>query len=202
MRLFFALLVAIYAISIFPELHNVHKIYQLVFPTNHTIKVERLKISLKNWPSELNGFKIVQLSDFHYDNFSVLPKHILEQAIQDENPDLIALTGDFVDREPKLATDLAYYLKDLRSKYGIFAVLGSHDYSKPNGKEMVTNALQQIANITVLQNSATTIKELGDLFYIVGLGTLLRHEPETEFQPQIIMNTLNASIPRIVLSHE
>lgn len=44
----------------------------------------------------LNGFTIVQISDFHNERFGENQKKILEK-ISECNPDMIAVTGDFID---------------------------------------------------------------------------------------------------------
>lgn len=59
-------------------------------------------------------------------NISISPAQLYEKL----NIDLIALTGDFLDRKktiPKLITYLQV-LYDLDGKYGIYAVLGNQDF--------------------------------------------------------------------------
>src|SRR5436189_6315336 len=64
------------------------------------IAIERQEIYLRRLPQALDGFRIVHLSDLHYGPM-VAPRH-LERAIaiaNDLNPDLIALTGDYISQE-------------------------------------------------------------------------------------------------------
>lgn len=75
--------------------------------------------------------KIVQISDLHF-NPEIKPKFLNKviEKIAKESPDLIVITGDFICNgsmsEPGL---LRNFLKNLKSKFGIFAVLGNHDYN-------------------------------------------------------------------------
>ena len=43
-------------------------------------------------------------------------------------PDLVFLTGDLVDHNPHTIWELIPFLERLRARYGVFAVLGNHDY--------------------------------------------------------------------------
>ncbi len=76
----------------------------------------------------LDGLKIAHLSDFHY-----RPKHddaLLEKIIatlHQETPDVIALTGDFVNDDLSTLPKLLDFLSQLPSRHGVFAVLGNHD---------------------------------------------------------------------------
>jgi predicted MPP superfamily phosphohydrolase len=93
------------------------------------IAVERQEIFLRRLPKALDGFRIVHLSDFHYGPF-VEPRH-LERAIEAANrlnPDLIALTGDYISQERTYAAPCAELVGRLRAPHGVFAVLGNHDH--------------------------------------------------------------------------
>ena len=50
------------------------------------------------------------------------------QKTNAEEADIICLTGDYVNRDPKPAQALAERLKALKSKRGVYAVLGNHDH--------------------------------------------------------------------------
>jgi hypothetical protein len=72
---------------------------------------------------------VVQISDMHLEHLTIKPEQI-QAALADEKIDVIALTGDYMDRRrslPKLEPYLVA-LRALRPTYGIFAVLGNHDY--------------------------------------------------------------------------
>jgi predicted MPP superfamily phosphohydrolase len=160
------------------------------------LSVERLTIAIADLPSSLSGTKLVQLSDFHYDGFR-LSASLLAQAIEasnQEKPDLVLLTGDYITNDPAPIDNLALKLKDLHSRAGIYAVLGNHDLYLPHAKERVTKALTNIG-ITVLWNAIAT--PLGEDLPIVGLADYWSRE----FEPELVMARLSSSVPRIVLSH-
>ncbi|MEL7140641.1 MAG: metallophosphoesterase [Cyanobacteria bacterium J06643_4] len=159
------------------------------------LSVETHTISIQNLPERLVGSVIVQLSDFHFDGLrlsnSMLAKTIAK--IEEIQPDLIVLTGDFVTDDPTPIHELARRLKQLPSRYGSMAVLGNHDIQVPGARQIVTQALEQ-AGITVLWNEIAT--PFGDDFPVVGFAD----HWSREFDPHVL-DQLNPSVPRLVLSH-
>lgn len=160
------------------------------------LKIERLTIAIANLPSSLIGLKLVQLSDFHYDG-KRLSEDLLAQVItktNQENPDLILLTGDYITDHPAPIEQLILKLKHLKSRYGIYACLGNHDIYYPGAKQRVTEALSKIG-ITVLWNAIAT--PIGEQFPIVGLAEYW----SPDFAPASVIPQLPPNVPRLVLSH-
>ena len=123
--------------------------------------------------SPIQGYQklnILQLSDLHLENISISPTELYEM-LKDEHIDLIALTGDFLDRKwtiPKLAPYLET-LNKLNAKYGIYAVLGNHDYVlKSKNLQKLIDTLQQ-HNCKVLQNQNEGIDVNGSRVNIIGI---------------------------------
>ena len=151
----------------------------VIWEPNRPVLV-RKEIALARWPDRLNGFTIAMLSDFHYDPiFSVHPLHAAVPIVNDLNPDLIVLTGDFVsvpllrrnyEKAAAEADPCAAVLKNLRSKHGLWAVLGNHDDG--TDPERVTNALQE-NGITVLANQSSAIEQDGARFWLSGVKDVL-----------------------------
>ncbi len=134
---------------------------------------------LPRWPERMNGFTIALLSDFHYDPyFSAHPLHAAIPMVNGLHPDLVALTGDFVTApdigdSAKAALDAepcARFLHQLTAPYGLWAVLGNHDYD--TDPDHVTRALQA-ENIPVLSNQAQPIERDGQRFWLAGVNDVL-----------------------------
>jgi predicted MPP superfamily phosphohydrolase len=160
------------------------------------LSVEQVTIAIPGLPPSLQGTKLVQLSDLHYDGWR-LSNNLLAQAIAASNqaePDLVILTGDYVTDDPKPIHQLVLHLKHLQSRLGIYAVLGNHDIYYPHSQQEVTNALTKI-DIQVLWNQIAY--PLGAELPFVGLADYWSRE----FNPAPIMNQLDTATPRIVLSH-
>lgn len=160
------------------------------------LSVEKLTVAIANLPPSLQGTKLVQLSDLHYDGLR-LSEEMLAQAISVTNevePDLIVLTGDYVTDDPSPIHQLVLRLKHLQSRAGICAVLGNHDIYYSQSKAEITSALTSIG-IHVLWNQIAY--PLGQALPIVGLADYWSRE----FEIKPVMSKLDSNIPRIVLSH-
>ncbi|MFH7028813.1 MAG: metallophosphoesterase [Heteroscytonema crispum UTEX LB 1556] len=160
------------------------------------LRIDKLTVKIAGLPASLEGTKLVQMSDLHYDGLR-LSEEMLEKAIAVSNeaePDLILLTGDYVTDDPTPIQKLVLRLKHLQSRAGICAVLGNHDICYKRSKVEVTNALTSIG-VTVLWNEIAY--PLGKELPIVGLAEYWTKE----FNPAPVMNQLDPATPRIVLSH-
>ncbi|MEL6471067.1 MAG: metallophosphoesterase [Cyanobacteria bacterium J06623_4] len=159
------------------------------------LSVESHSIPIQGLPERLDGAVVVQLSDFHFDGLrlsnSLLAKTIAQ--IEQIQPDLVALTGDFVTDDPRPIHELASRIKHLPSRYGTYAVLGNHDIEVVGAKAEVTQALEQ-ADITVLWNEIAT--PFGEDFPVVGFADYWSRE----FDPHVL-DRLDPAVPRLVLSH-
>ncbi len=138
------------------------------------LSFQTVEIPLKRLPRSFDGYRIAQLSDFHYPNW-ITPDFIgntLEMAY-DFKPDLIALTGDFVHAA---STDRASEVPDIASLFakvhapdGVFGVLGNHDYwLNADGVKA------QLAKtpVRLLENESVILKRCGDSLAILGLPDL------------------------------
>lgn len=159
------------------------------------LSVEEHKIPITNLPDRLAGTVVAHLSDFHFDGLrlsnSLLAKTL--DYIHTLKPDLIALTGDFVTRDPSPIHELARRLAPLPSRYGTVAVLGNHDIKERGARRVVTKALEQ-ADISVLWNEIAT--PMGEDFPIVGFADYWSQE----FNPAVL-DRLSPDVARLVLSH-
>ena len=86
-------------------------------------------VPLDGLPPELDGFRIVQLSDLH-----VGPTigggwlGAVVATVNELSPDLVALTGDVIDGDAdNFVTDVAPFA-DLQAPHGCFLVTGNHEY--------------------------------------------------------------------------
>ncbi|GAB1543794.1 metallophosphoesterase [Scytonema sp. NUACC21] len=160
------------------------------------LRVEELQVTIVDLPASLHGTKLVHLSDLHYDGLR-LSEEMLAEAIAISNqaePDLVVLTGDYVTDDPSPIQQLVLRLKHLQSRAGIYAVLGNHDIYYKRSKATVTDALKSIG-ITVLWNDIAY--PFGEELPLVGLADYWSQE----FNPQPVIERLDATKPCIVLSH-
>ena len=91
--------------------------------------IKTIEITLAHLPQEMDGLRIVQLSDLHASRLLQAP---WIQAVVDKanalQPDLILITGDLVDGSPQARANDVQPLQQLRARYGVFAIAGNHEY--------------------------------------------------------------------------
>jgi predicted MPP superfamily phosphohydrolase len=92
------------------------------------VELREIDVPISGLPEELDGFRILHLSDFHLGTFS-LNGRALDRAVawaQEDQLDLVVLTGDLLSRQ-RGDSALRRAIGALQPRYGVFAVLGNHD---------------------------------------------------------------------------
>ncbi|MCU9613571.1 metallophosphoesterase [Caldibacillus lycopersici] len=136
----------------------------------NTKKVNIQSIAIPQTNKLINKLTIFHLSDIHLENISVTPEEIVLMA-QNQQIDLIALTGDFLDRKRTIPKLVPYIqaLKQLNPRYGMYAVFGNHDYVlKGNHFAQLKDVLESNGCIT-LQNEHISLTVDGDIVNIIGI---------------------------------
>ncbi len=102
-------------------------LYGLLAAAN--IGITRISAKIPNLPKKLEGTTIAQISDVHMG--LLIQGKKLENIVSltnGLNPDLIVITGDLVDEQALHMEELVEPLQRLKSKYGVFACTGNHEY--------------------------------------------------------------------------
>lgn len=147
----------------------------------YEIAVTQLDIRLKRLPPALDGLRVAQLSDIHFNSY-LLDHHLVHsvELVNSLKPDLVMLTGDFVtagfhgNRRARAehAWPCGEILQRIKAPLGCFAVLGNHDYD--TNAEIVTEALNATRNIEVLRNRAAEIWKNGARLWVVGVDNVTK----------------------------
>ena len=117
-------------------------------PGNEILKlvVTERGIELPRLPSVLEGLSIVHFSDFHFTGR--VGKSYFQEVVSQSNrlePDLVAITGDLVDREQYIDW-IPDTVGRLRARHGVYFVLGNHD------KRVDTDRLRRVLQQSGLVN--------------------------------------------------
>ncbi len=146
------------------------------FAETNSITIERHEIKLRRLPKELNGLRVVQLTDVHHSPFTDTAQ--IMRAVEVANSleaDLIALTGDYVSHEVEYVAPMAEMLGKLRAKHGVYAILGNHDHW--TDAEFVTKCLRD-EGIKVLINEGLRFSLKGGSFWLCGLDDTMAGKPD------------------------
>jgi predicted MPP superfamily phosphohydrolase len=176
-------------------------------------KTEDITVKIKGLKKNLDGFKIVQISDIHLASFYHHKDALLRVMgeINNYKPDLIINTGDFVSYGWREFDRSDTILRVAKSRYGNYAVMGNHDFgtyhpyfteADKENNVLLMNQLIASSGYKVL-NDEFTIVNVGDakiaLIGVITMGTF----------PKIIYGDLNKAINgidsvdlKILLSHD
>ncbi len=100
-------------------------------------------VPIKNLPSELEGFRLAQISDIHLGAYFSLERlEALLQRVADSKPDLLAITGDIFDDVPMnpAAIKLVDSFCD-KFKFGVWYIHGNHEHFR--GIHQIEQLLKQ-----------------------------------------------------------
>ena len=153
------------------------------------LKERQLRLESKRWPANRKDLRIAVLGDFQVGSPWFKVKH-LDRVVARVNamePDLVVLLGDYVidgvlfGRFVEPAA-IAKSLSKLKARYGVYSVLGNHDWWH-DGEE-IWRELEN-AGITVLENKAAPIDLPEGRLWIAGLADQSTRSPciETTFGP-------------------
>ncbi|MBI4466308.1 MAG: metallophosphoesterase [Acidobacteria bacterium] len=161
----------------------------------HQLQVTHQPIYLSRLSADFSGLRLVQLSDIHHGLYTRLDE--VERAVELANrlePDLVALTGDFVTNSPNYIAPVARALGRLRAGLGCFAVLGNHDHRV--GANRVAWALEA-HGIEVLRNRHVRLRRNGSSLTVAGVD-------DFSYGADDLRRALRGAIadtPTILLSH-
>ena len=158
-------------------------------------KIKTLEVKIKNLK---NPISIVHLSDLHIGK--IIRKDFVEDVVEKTNllnPDIVVITGDLVDLEVNEIKHYLEPLKDLKTKFGVYYVLGNHEYF--HGAEEILEFIKTL-HIRVLENENLVIDKninligLNDLFgNVVGI---LKPDLEKAY------NGVDETLPNVLLAHQ
>lgn len=144
-----------------------------VEPAMLVVNAQTVKVPY--WSRELNGFKVVAISDLHGGSHTITEERLrsVAELANAQDPDVVVLLGDFVSQKRSHSPDLkmpiemiAENLKGLRAKHGVFAVIGNHD--RNYSYQLVRGELEGVG-FKVLENETTAIDVNGKKVWMLGI---------------------------------
>lgn len=137
-----------------------------VFRSLYDFQVHHVEVKLANLPRQLDGLTIAQLSDLHAGSF-FSPKPMEEAAalVNSLHPDLIMVTGDYVNNDAAEAPIILPALRTFKADLGVFGCLGNHDHYAN-----VTDVMAALRTtpIDLLVNEHRTLNVDGAKLHVIG----------------------------------
>lgn len=176
--------------------------------TTYTYESEKLG-------ADLDGYRIVQISDLHNAEFGKENKKLLE-TIRSCSPDIIVITGDLVDSNHTNVERAVAFVKEAVKIAPVYYVTGNHEYwLEPSENEQMMQGILA-AGACDLDDEAVCIEKGDSSFMLAGLDdqhlsdeTLknLLQEQKNELsivlahEPQYLQNYANAGADLVLTGH-
>jgi predicted MPP superfamily phosphohydrolase len=164
--------------------------------------ITRRTLPIRDLPPELDGLRLVQLTDIHHGPWLSLDyvRQVVDAA-NDLEPDLVLLTGDYVAESSRYIPPVMDELARLRPKIGCVAVRGNHDWSE--GGPLTQRELARIG-VPLLDNTRLVLtperRLSGDSpvgLALCGVGDLWKDSQDY----RAALGGLPDDMPRLLLSH-
>lgn len=133
--------------------------------SNKTIKTTDITVSSNNLPTEFNNYKIAHISDFHNAEFGEKNSKIID-ILKNQNPDIIAVTGDLVDSNHTNIDIAVSFMKQAVKIAPCFYVTGNHEAWTEQYDELESKLIECGVNVLhdtyfYLEKNCTKIKLVG-----------------------------------------
>ncbi len=184
-----------------------------LFIGRYQVNVEKQSLYFDDLPVQLDGLKIVQLSDIHLGSFKNNPRVLKEtiKMIEILHPDLLLFTGDMVNNFSEEIKGFEPYLTQLSAKYGKYAIQGNHDYgdyyewpdslSKRKNLKQIESGLTQ-AGFKLLLNQWEKIVVKDTSFSLIGVENW-GHKPFPQYANlDVAMKGIPTNSFKVLMSHD
>lgn len=142
---------------------------------------------------------VVHITDIHADVFTrkeKMDRYI--QIVNDAKPDLVIFTGDLITEGIGHVQEGAMALQKVNATYGVYAVIGDHDYWA--GQDHITNVLEE-KGIKVLRNEQVQLNHNGAPINIAGVTEIYSFNLERDALQNLIHEVPSNGL-KIVASHQ
>ena len=162
------------------------------------VAVERVALTLPRLAPLFDGYRVVQISDFHLDGW-MTPERLqrVVDLVNEQEPDLVAITGDFVAVSTDYISGLPGPLGKLEATDGAVAVLGNHDHM--NDADAVRRALS-CASVVDVSNGVRTLSRDGAALHLCGVDSVMEGRDRLDE----VLGALDDAEPgcAVLLAHE
>lgn len=147
------------------------------------IQVREVEVQVAGLPSEFDGYRIAQISDIHsgtYGSDTTFLAKLVEQ-VNAQHTDMIAFTGDIVNRHSAELGPFMSTLSRLSAPDGVYSVMGNHDYGDyyrwPDEQAHKADAvslknMQRSMGWHMLNNETATLRRGSDSLMIIGVENI------------------------------
>lgn len=165
-------------------------------------RIHHYDIKIDKNIANMASLHVVMVSDVHLglivgnDRLDDMVKRI--NALQ---PDVVFLAGDTIDEDVSRFVEqkMPEALRKLKTKYGVYAVLGNHEYIGGNSQLAIEHMRE--AGVTVLRDEYIKVN---NSFYVVGRDDKMVSRITGKSRPELakVMQGIDTSLPIFLIDHQ
>jgi predicted MPP superfamily phosphohydrolase len=165
------------------------------YAVSENVQLSHVDVPIRHLSPEFHGLTIGHLSDIHhgmYTGADYIRRCVA--LLNQQQPDLVALTGDFTFGRRTYIEPCADVLSELKPRIGTYAVLGNHDYYQGAGH--VARALRRV-NINLLIDERERLEVRGARLSLLGVDDLYYGQTDV----LRLLRDIPNDEPKVVLAH-
>ena len=180
------------------------------------LDVTHTDLPVANLPSALDGLRIAQITDLHSSQYGEGQVGLVD-PIRAFQPDIIVLTGDFIDGNRPLTQPCVELARALVQIAPVYRVRGNHEYYQGFAATAEFDRTMAACGVRLLDNSSAVLSKGGSEYLLSGMDDVLRrggdlaavsdrdlaeYRTASDFENQILASRPSGSFPlRIMLCH-
>ncbi len=162
-------------------------------------KISYVTVPIASLPDEYVGFTISLLSDIHSSAF--MTKETMSRyakATNELKSDIITVVGDFVNSQADEVYPFAEAFSELKSPYGVYGVLGNHDYYTRN-VDVVAKQVDE-CGIRLLVNERLYLEKDSQKLWILGVDDVGNTTKADQLIDKLA-HGISEATPKLLLCH-
>lgn len=170
-----------------------------MYGDTHNVEVEHISYSKKNVSQALKGFKFAHITDIQADRYTGkndIANYV--DKVNAQNPDIIIITGDLISYGTEYVDMAADELEKLEAPYGVYFVVGDHDYWA--GAEHITSALRN-RGINILEGENTYLEVEGSLVKLSGVTNVYSRTAPIEEIRRVTQDSVQSDL-QVMITHQ
>lgn len=177
-------------LAIFLALAAVYAVVQIAL--SRSLDVSHTTVPVPGLPAGLDGLRIAEIADLHSSCFGEGQSELID-AIKKFKPDLIAITGDFIDGIHPDAKPCEELIRGLAGVAPVYRVRGNHEYYLDENSRSAFDADMASLGALLLDNRAVALERNGQSYLLGGMDDVTARpeseKPDTVSHEQFAMET-------------